>query len=220
MIKTLFESSNSQPLKVLCLGAHCDDIEIGCGGTLLRLREQARDLQLTWVVFSSDTTRSSESRAAANAILQGGCDISFHTFRDGYFPADYGALKDEFEKMKTVFCPDVVFTHYRHDHHQDHRIIAELTASTYRSHLILEYEIPKYDGDLGNPPVFVPLAKETCDEKARIITDANVSQRQKQWFSKETFMSLMRLRGIQCNSSTGYAEAFYCHKICLSLENV
>lgn len=205
---------------MLCLGAHCDDIEIGCGGTLLELRQKQESVKCNWVVFSSNSERRKESCDAAEQVLRDSVETSFHEYKDGYFPSEYRALKDEFENLKSTLNPDVIFTHYQHDYHQDHRIISEITASTFRSHLILEYEIPKYDGDLGNPAVFVPLSTDNCKEKARIVVDVNVSQRTKQWFSEETFLSLMRLRGVQCNSATGHAEAFYCRKMCMSLENI
>ena len=220
MIKTLFDSPSDRTLNVLCLGAHCDDIEIGCGGTLLELRRQREKVNLKWVVFSSDAERQSESVAAASEILKSDVVTSFHSFRDGYFPAEYGELKKKFESLKTAFDPDVIFTHYQHDYHQDHRVISEITSSTFRSHLILEYEIPKYDGDLGNPSVFVPLTKETSMKKARIVVEANQSQREKHWFTEDTFLSLMRLRGVQCGAVDGYAEAFYNRKQCLSLKHI
>jgi LmbE family N-acetylglucosaminyl deacetylase len=202
------------------LGAHCDDIEIGCGGTLIELSRHRPGANVKWIVFSSNETRQRESEIAANRIFGDNVELSFHAFRDGHFPDLHGAIKDEFESLKKEFDPDVIFTHYRHDSHQDHRVISEVTSSTFRSHLILEYEIPKYDGDLGNPGTFVPLPKEICAEKAEIIVDANQSERGKHWFSEETFMSLMRIRGIQCRSISGYAEAFYCSKLCLSLEHI
>ena len=220
MINTTFDLPTNRSLKVLCLGAHCDDIEIGCGGTLIELKRHCPDTNVRWTVFSSNNTRQAESETAANRILGGGVELSFHDFRDGHFPKLYGTIKDEFEKLKTEFDPDVIFTHYRQDHHQDHRVISEITSSTFRSHLILEYEIPKYDGDLGNPGTFVPLSKDVCAEKAKIIVEAHRSEGSKHWFSEETFMSLLRLRGVQCRSDSGYAEAFYCSKLCLSLEHV
>lgn len=220
MILTRFDPPDNRPLRVLCIGAHCDDIEIGCGGSLLELHQKHANLEVRWAVFSSNETRRRETERAARDIHGNDVDLVIHRNKDGYFPAEYGAIKDQFEQLKKAGEPDLIFTHYRQDYHQDHRVISELTASTFRSHLILEYEIPKYDGDLGNPTNFVPLDKGTCERKAEVIVSANESQSDKQWFSADTFMALMRLRGVQCNSATGYAEAFYCSKLCLSLEHI
>jgi LmbE family N-acetylglucosaminyl deacetylase len=205
-----------RPLHILCLGAHCDDIEIGCGGTLLELtRRWNHNIAVQWVVFSSTETREREARACANVLLSGIRDaaIDIKKYRDGFFPYEGGLIKEEFETLKSGRSPDLIFTHFRDDRHQDHRVISDLTWNTFRNHLILEYEVPKYDGDFGAPNVFVPLTKKHCEDKCRSIYTHFVSQREKHWFSPETLMGLMRLRGME--SATEYAEAFYCRKMVL-----
>jgi LmbE family N-acetylglucosaminyl deacetylase len=204
------------PLKILCLGSHSDDIEIGCGGTILRLLSCHQNLEVAWVVFSSSKEREREARSSAELFLGQAKqkEIIVTDFRDGFFPFEGTKIKDFFEGLKRV-SPDLILTHNRKDAHQDHRLIAELTWNTFRNHLILEYEIPKYDGDLGQPSVFVPIEAEVCQKKVRYLMDAFESQRSKHWFQKETFLSLMRLRGMECNASSGYAEAFYCRKLVL-----
>jgi LmbE family N-acetylglucosaminyl deacetylase len=208
--------SASSPLNILCLGAHSDDIEIGCGGTILRLAQQFPKAVFHWVVFSAVGVRAAEARRAA-ALFAGTNAIGgphLKAFRDGFMPFVGSEVKAAFEELKTT-SPDLIFTHSRKDAHQDHRLLAELTWNTFRDHLILEYEIPKYDGDMGQPTVFVPLETETCEKKVRYILDSFQSQHTKRWFEKDTFLSLMRLRGMECNSPSGYAEAFYCRKLIL-----
>jgi len=202
---------------LLCLGAHCDDIEIGCGGTILRLIQENPHLHIHWVVFSSDPQRSVEAHDSARAFLQhaGGHDILIKEFRDSYFPAMATEIKGCFEELKTSIRPDVVLTHYRHDLHQDHRMVSELTWNTFRNHLILEYEIPKYDGDLGAPNLFMPLSEDHWRRKISTLMECYPSQANKHWFEPQTFAALMRLRGIESNSPSGYAEAFYSRKIVL-----
>ena len=204
------------PLRVLCIGAHSDDIEIGCGGLILSLLKQKRAVHVDWVVFSAPPGRDREARRSAGMFLKGASSqrVTLHAFRDGFFPYDGAAIKAEFEKLKPV-TPDLVLTHYRDDRHQDHRVLSDLTWNTFRDHLILEYEIPKFDGDLGTPNCFMPLDKSTCERKARYLHAAFGSQRDKHWFSSETFMGLMRLRGMECRARGGYAEAFYGRKISL-----
>jgi LmbE family N-acetylglucosaminyl deacetylase len=200
---------------VLCLGAHADDVEIGCGGTILTLLEAEPPLTVTWVVFSADGVRATEARQSAERFLAAAAkrEIAIHSFRDGFFPHTGTQLKEEFEELKTRVSPDLVFTHYRHDLHQDHRLIAELTWNTFRDHLILEYEVPKYDGDLGTPNVFVPLEDSICHRKIDTILTSFESQRGKTWFSEELLRSLLRIRGMECNALSTYAEAFYGRKI-------
>lgn len=202
---------------VLCLGAHCDDIEIGCGGTILRLIQDYPHVRVYWVVFSSDPERAAEARRSADAFLQhaAGKDIRIREFRNGYFPTVAADIKDYFEELKAAIRPDVIFTHYRHDLHQDHRLVSELTWNTFRNHLILEYEIPKYDGDLGTPNLYVPLSEAVWRRKIATLMECFASQREKQWFTSETFAALMRLRGIESNSPSGYAEAFHGRKLVL-----
>jgi len=217
MITLTLESGTSGPLQILCLGAHSDDIEIGCGGTLLRLAARYPDSKFHWVVFSATGVRREEARRAAELFTLPGQleDPRLEAFPDGFLPYEGAKIKAVFEQMKGWVAPDLIFTHYRHDAHQDHRLIAELTAQTFRDHFILEYEIPKYDGDLGPPAVFVPLDAKTCQKKVRHIMEVFASQRGKRWFEPETFLSLLRLRGMECNSPSGYAEAFYSRKLVL-----
>ncbi len=206
-----------RPARILCLGAHADDIEIGCGGTLLRLLADHRVLEVDWVVFSAPGTRAREARRGARLFLNGAGRrrTIVKNFRDGFFPYLGAKIKDCFEGLKQSPSPDVIFTHYRADRHQDHRVISDLTWNTFRDHLILEYEIPKYDGDLGSPNVFVPLDEPTRDRKIRHLRAAFPSQRGKEWFSDETFTGLMRLRGMEARAPDGYAEAFYTRKVVL-----
>jgi len=202
------------PLKVLCLGAHSDDIEIGCGGTILRLIEEYSAVTFYWVVFSAIGVRGTEAKLASESF--GGPHIDrliLKEFPDGFMPYNGAEVKAVFEELKQLVSPDLVFTHQPHDAHQDHRLLSELTWNTFRNHFILEYEIPKYDGDMGRPSVFVPLTKETTQIKVRQLMNSFASQRSKNWFDESTFQALMRLRGMECNAPSGYAEAFYCRKI-------
>jgi LmbE family N-acetylglucosaminyl deacetylase len=198
--------------RVLAIGCHADDIEIGCGGTLIALSRARPGLALTWVVLAAPGDRAAEARASARAFLAdaGGSDVRVHEFRDGFLPYVGGEVKEVFEELKDV-RPDLVFTHTRRDLHQDHRLACELTWNTFRNHLILEYEIPKYDGDLGAPNVFVPLEESLVEEKLRILRDHYASQHSKHWFDDELFRGLMRLRGME--SASRYAEAFTCRKL-------
>jgi len=202
---------------VLCLGAHCDDIEIGCGGAIAKLVDEHPGLAVTWVVFSSSEERAREARASAEAVLSGvkTKDIVVHGFRDGFFPYHGAAIKEAFEELKKRVNPDVVFTHYRSDLHQDHRLMSELTWNTFRDHLILEYEIPKFDGDLGSPNVFVHLDRSLCRRKIDNLLNSFPSQAGKRWFCEETFFALLRLRGMEANAPDGHAEGFYCRKLVL-----
>lgn len=200
---------------VLCLGSHCDDIEIGCGGTILRLVQEYPKIKLHWIVFSSGGTRAAEAQKSAEYFLERGGNkaITIKEFKNSFFPFCGAEIKEYFEKLKTQISPDIVFTHYRGDLHQDHRFISDLTWNTFRDHLILEYEIVKYDGDFSSPNFFVPLSDDERKRKVRYILDCFETQKGKRWFTEETFYSVMRLRGIECNSSSGYAEAFHCRKM-------
>ncbi len=206
-------------LTVLCLGAHSDDIEIGCGGTILTLLQSFPAARFHWVVFSSNSVRRREALRSANLFLVGAKSkrVAVRSFRDGFFPYQGARIKEDFQRLKMRVNPDLVFTHYRHDLHQDHRLVNELTWNTFRNHFILEYEIPKYDGDMGSPNVFVPLEESVCKQKARLLDRAFHTQRTKHWFSEGTFFALMRLRGVEANSVTRFAEAFYGRKISLWL---
>jgi LmbE family N-acetylglucosaminyl deacetylase len=203
-----------QPLTMLCLGAHSDDLEIGCGGTLLRLVAE-RTLSVNWVVLGCTGARAQEARQSAEALLQPVSQrkIATHSFRDAFFPHEAREIKEVFEKLKSQVSPDVVFTHARHDLHQDHRVVHELTWNTFRDHLILEYEIPKYDGDFGSPNFFVPLDAPVVDRKIRHLLQHFPSQRDKHWFDEETFRGILRLRGLE--AGTRYAEGFFCRKMSL-----
>jgi LmbE family N-acetylglucosaminyl deacetylase len=206
-----------EALEVLCLGAHCDDIEIGCGGTVLRLVEEFPNARFHWVVLSSNDERAGEAQAAGEHFLAaaGKQDIRIERFRESYFPWVGADIKDYFEELKGDVDPDLIFTHHRHDRHQDHRLVAELTWNTWRDHLILEYEIPKYDGDLGSPNVFVALDEATAERKVDGIVDHFPSQLGRAWFDADTFRSLLRLRGVEANAHSRYAEGFYGSKVVL-----
>jgi LmbE family N-acetylglucosaminyl deacetylase len=210
-------SQKKSVLKVLCLGAHSDDIEIGCGGSVLKLIQEYRRTSFSWVVFSSNEIRKREAEKSAEAFLVDAERnvVVLNKFRDGFFPYSGGEIKDYFEELKRELDPDLIFTHQRLDLHQDHRLISELTWNTFRDHLILEYEIPKYDGDLGAPNVFTHLDEAICKKKVRYILEHFKSQASNQWFAEEAFQAIMRLRGIESNSASQYAEAFYCRKLAL-----
>jgi LmbE family N-acetylglucosaminyl deacetylase len=206
-------ADKSGGLKILCLGAHCDDIEIGCGATIMRLVKEHAVQHLKWFVFTSSGERAVEATNSAAHFLQG-CkesEIVIKKFKDGFLPYEALHLKNLFEEIKP-FNPDIIFTHYRHDLHQDHRTVCELTWNTFRNHLIFEYEIPKYDGDLGSPNYYVTINEDGAREKVDVITNCFRSQAGKQWFDKETFFSLMRIRGIESASPSKYAEGFYVRK--------
>ena len=217
LLPLIFSPERRGSLKLLCLGAHSDDIEIGCGGTVLRLISEIPNLVVRWVVFSATKIREAEARSGAAAFLQGVIDkqIDVGGFRDGYFPFQGAEIKDYFEAIKADFDPTLILTHRYGDAHQDHRLIAQLTHNTFRDHLILEYEIPKYDGDLGNPVLFVPLTVAQSRRTVEAISRHFPSQTERSWFCDETFLAMARLRGIGCHASEGVAEAFYTRKIVL-----
>jgi LmbE family N-acetylglucosaminyl deacetylase len=204
-----------ETVSILCLGAHCDDIEIGCGGTLLQLLARHQNISCTWVTFCSTPEREAEAREVSSAFLAktGNSNVVIHSFRDGFLPWSGPEVKDAFEALKKVESPDLIFTHSKDDMHQDHRLIAELTWNTFRNHLILEYEIPKYDGDMGRPNLYISLEESLLAEKIRMVFEGYRSQRTKQWFTEDLFRSLPRIRGMESNSPTCYAEAFYCRKL-------
>ena len=205
----------NKPFQVLCLGAHSDDIEAGCGASILRLIKEFPDIQVHWVVFGSSGIRAEEALNSANEILKDiRCkNIVIMGFRDGFFPYIGGEIKGYFENLKAEVDPDIIFTHYGQDAHQDHRLISELTWNTFRNHLILEYELPKYDGDLGAPNFFVHLDEAICQRKVEHLLSYFKTQTNRHWFTKDTFLALLRLRGIESNSPGNYAEAFYCRKL-------
>jgi LmbE family N-acetylglucosaminyl deacetylase len=206
---------------VLCLGAHADDIEIGAGGTLLSLVRQRPEIAVHWVVFSASGVRADEASRGAEAFLAGCVNRSVRTFefRDGYFPYVGAEIKDRFEDLKGT-RPDLILTHYRDDLHQDHRLICELTWNTFRNHVILEYEIPKWDGGLGSPNVFVELDEAVLERKVEALFEVYASQRSRNWFDSETFRALARIRGLECNARSKLAEAFYCRKMALEFSRL
>ncbi|MGH7580793.1 MAG: PIG-L deacetylase family protein [Gemmatimonadales bacterium] len=201
--------------RILAVGAHCDDIEIGCGGTMLRLAAERPDLEVLWVVFGSTPERAAEARASAAEFLAGFSRwrVVVHDFRDGYLPYDGAAVKDAFEALKTEYTPDIVFTHHRDDRHQDHRLVSELTWNTWRDHLVLEYEIPKYDGDFGSPNVFVPLTSAVVDRKIDLILAHFRTQANKHWLARDLLRAVARIRGMECVAPEQVAEAFYSRKV-------
>ena len=207
------------PARVLAIGCHADDVEIGCGGTLLALAERRPDTEVTWLVLSANGARGQEACASAAAFLSAletPPRILLETYRDGFFPYLGTAVKERFERLKEEVSPDVVFTHAGIDLHQDHRLVAELTWNTFRNHLILEYEIPKYDADLTAPNLYVPLSESLVQRKIDLLLEHFPSQRDKHWFSEDLFRGLMRLRGMEVNSPTRFAEAFRCRKLVLA----
>lgn len=204
---------------VLCLGAHADDIEIGCGGTILSWLRENPQLHVTWVVWSSTPDRVREAQLSAEAFL-GSCaerSIEICQFRDAYFPANWSAIKRSFEELANRVTPQVVLTHRLEDRHQDHRIVSELTWNTFRNHLILEYEIPKYEGDLGQPNCYLPISADDAQLKTDYLMSFFASQRSKDWFTPSTFEAMLRLRGLECRSPSGLAEAFTCRKLQLGI---
>lgn len=205
----------NRPPKILCLGAHCDDIEIGCGGTILRLLAEYKKASVFWIVLSAYGKRRDEALKSANKFLNaaGKKNIVLGEFTDGYFPYIGAQIKEYFEELKSAFSPDIIFTHNYQDYHQDHRLVSELTWNTYRNHLIMEYEIIKYDGDVARPNLFVHLTKSVCNKKIDIITKSFVSQNGKDWFTSDVFASILRLRGVESRASEKYAEGFYCRKM-------
>jgi LmbE family N-acetylglucosaminyl deacetylase len=208
----------AKPARVLAIGAHPDDIEIGCAGTILKLIEQEAISEFLWVVLSGKGERADEARRSAEALLEEvpRSEVVVRDFPDGFFPYEGQRIKDFFEQMKADFSPNVVFTHQRADLHQDHRLSCELTWNTFRDHLILEYEVPKYDGDMSAPNAFVPIEESLHRRKIDHLMSYFGSQLSKQWFKEELFSSLLRLRGMECNSPSSYAEAFFCRKAVLA----
>lgn len=206
---------SGSPLQLLCLGAHADDIEIGCGGTLLRLLRERPGSSIHWVVFSANPVREAEARASAADFLAsaGSSALAIHHFRESYFPSVASEIKDAFESIKRQLAPDLVLCHRKEDAHQDHRVIADLAWNTFRDHSIWEYEIPKYDGDLGHPNVYVPLSRADADAKVELILRHFPSQRTRAWFRSGTFQGLMSVRAVECNAAEGAAEAFYVRKL-------
>ena len=218
MLALDLESFATAPGGVLCIGAHCDDIEIGCGGTLLRLLELNPALEVHWLVLCSDERRRREGLDAARRFLGEASEkrVRILSHRDGFLPYQGGEAKESFEALKQTVRPGLILTHFRSDLHQDHRLVSELTWNTFRDQLILEFEIPKYDGDLGVPNLFVPLSARHVERKVAHLLGAYVSQRERRWFCEDTFRALLRLRGIECHAPDGHAEAFHARKLVLA----
>jgi LmbE family N-acetylglucosaminyl deacetylase len=204
--------------RILCLGAHSDDIEIGAGGTLLQWEQQSPDLEIYWVVFSAPGGRAEEARSSAAELLGtvAHLEVKIGSFRESFFPSEWVSIKEWFEEIRAAFNPDVVFTHYREDRHQDHRVLSDLAWNTFRDHLILEYEILKFDGDLGQPNVFVALSEQIAARKIALLMKHFKSQQTRHWFTSDTFAAMHRIRGIECASPTGLAEGFHCRKFLFS----
>jgi LmbE family N-acetylglucosaminyl deacetylase len=217
MLTLEFAKKEHRPLQILCLGAHSDDIEIGCGGTILRLLSEHDEVDVHWIVLGSRGPRDKEAVSSANKFLADAKKkkIIIGHFKDSFFPYMGREVKNFFEHLKKRISPDIVFTHYRHDLHQDHRLISELTWNTYRDHLILEYEIIKYDGDLGTPNFFVHLDEEICKRKIKFVTESFKTQSNRGWFTPDAFLSILRIRGIESRAPKKYAEGFYCRKVLL-----
>jgi LmbE family N-acetylglucosaminyl deacetylase len=215
MLRIDFAKGSRSSCRVLCLGAHSDDIEIGCGGTILRLIELYPNIEFYWIVFSSDERRAREASAGARAFIGHVKErnVVLKNFREGFFPYIAVEVKEYFEGLNHQFNPDLIFTHYRYDLHQDHRLISELTWNTFRNHFILEYEIPKYDGDLGMPNFFVHLSSRLAQRKIQSIMKSFRTQGEKHWFDEETFRGILRLRGVESCAPERLAEAFYGRKM-------
>jgi len=211
--------SLEQVRTLLVVGAHADDIEIGCGGTMLEIARRRPDINVRWVVFSGSGSRATEARQSGSDFLSGfaSSQVQLHEFSDGFFPAEWADIKRTFEKLKKSIHPDLILTHYGRDLHQDHRLISELTWNTFRDHLILEYEIPKYDGDLGQPNHYMPIEDQLGRQKIDLLLKHFPSQAGRPWFDRELFEALMRLRGMECAAPDRYAEAFYARKASLTL---
>ena len=208
-----FRLNNNKPLNILCLGAHCDDIEIGAGATLLKMFDKYKINSVKWVVFASNNVRKKEALVSAERFLEKitNKDIVIYSYQDGFMPFIAAEIKQTFENLKTEFIPDLIFTHYRNDRHQDHKLVSDLTWNTWRNHQILEYEIPKYDGDLGIPNFYVSLNEKYIKHRNQLIMEAFESQASKHWFDEDTFNSISRIRGME--SACKYAEAFFARKI-------
>jgi LmbE family N-acetylglucosaminyl deacetylase len=217
MLRLVPDAPMRRPLRLLCIGAHSDDLEIGCGGTMMTWLAGMQSVEVTWVVLSAEGARAAEARRSARALLARAArrKIIVEAFRDGFLPSQYAQVKGLFEDLKTKVDPDVVLTHWLQDRHQDHRLAAELTWNTWRNHLVLEYEIPKYEGDLAPPNAYVPVAAAVARRKVAHLGRHFSSQRRKDWFVAENFLALMRLRGLETRSASGFAEAFHARKLVL-----
>jgi LmbE family N-acetylglucosaminyl deacetylase len=216
MLDLLLNFKAKRPLRVMCIGAHCDDIEIGCGATLRRLQRRDGGVKVDWVVMSGTAARRKETQSALRQLLSPDVRgrFRFGGFTDGHFPGEYRAIKSFFESLKRGPAPDLIFCHERDDRHQDHRLVSEMVWSTFRNHMVLEFEVPKWDGGLGQPNVYVPVGESDASDKVQALLESYLSQSAKDWFTRDAFMALLRLRGLECRSPSGYAEAFHGRKIC------
>ena len=203
-----------EELSILCVGAHSDDIEIGAGGTILGLIASGVKLDVHWCVLSAGGQRSAEARASAEAFLEGSrsSTVDVADFEDSYFPAHSRSIKQWLMDVRSRVHPDVVLTHARLDAHQDHREVNQLTWNIFRDHLVLEYEIPKWDGDLCQPNAYVPLTAAVLERKIELLHEHFGTQRSKDWLDRETFAGLARLRGMECRAPEHFAEAFTLRK--------
>ena len=219
MLDLTFPALPGRPLEVLCIGAHCDDIEIGCGGTLRLLQKRHPDCRIHWFVLTSDAARRKEALAGVRAFVgrRHLGQVQVHDLPDGRLPAHFDEVKTRFEALKRATNPDLIFTHRLDDRHQDHRLVGEVTWQTFRDHLIWEYEIPKYEGDLLTPQLYVPLPSSVSRQKIDRVGRIFASQQGKPWFRPEFLEALMRLRGLECRADDGLAEAFYCRKLTCDL---
>lgn len=216
-MKALSLAASGDRLSVLCLGAHSDDIEIGAGGTILSLLSEGLLLDVTWCVLSAGDQRAVEARSSAEAFLRKASSFSIElgTFEDSYFPSQTREIKAWLLTLRERLAPDVIFTHSREDAHQDHREINRLTENVFRDHLILEYEIPKWDGDFCNRNTYMPLTEAVIDLKVSLLLQHFGTQKSKDWFDAETFRGLARLRGMECRAPERFAEAFTVRKFLL-----
>jgi LmbE family N-acetylglucosaminyl deacetylase len=214
MLELTLPAAPRRATRILCLGAHGDDIEIGCGGTLLKWLARGGAWDVTWAVFSASAERERELRSSARRFLRRAARsrVITYQFRESFFPASFASVKDAFESLKQLPTPDIIFTHQRVDRHQDHRLLGELTWNTFRRHLVLEYEIPKYEGGLTTPNAYVPLTRAQAAAKTRALLACYASQRVRPWFRAETFEALMRLRAVESGSGGGWAEGFHISK--------
>jgi LmbE family N-acetylglucosaminyl deacetylase len=215
LLELIGNSSTRRRVRILCIGAHCDDIEIGCAGALQVLQARRERLLVDWVVLSSPPDRRAETGRAMRLLVRPACrgQLSCADFADGLFPAHYDAIKKFFESLKRSAHPDVIFCHERADRHQDHRVLNEMVWNTFRDHLVLEYEVPKWDGGLGQPNLYVPLSKAQARKKIDTLMKVYATQRRRDWFTPDTFEAMLRLRGLECRSSSGLAEAFHARKL-------
>ena len=211
----LIPDNGSRSLRVLCVGAHCDDVEIGCGGTLLTLQRRKQPVEIHWAILSGTQERRRETARGMALLVKPGNrgEIIFGDFRDGRLPAQYQEVKSFFENLKRLPNPDLILCHEREDRHQDHRMVNEMIWNTFRNHLVLEYEVPKWDGGLGTPNVFIPISRAHAERKVKALMTAYATQARRDWFTPDTFLGLLRLRGIECRSASGYAEAFHGRKL-------